>query len=140
MAQDHNPMNAQDALVALMIATSVSDQNIRTSELVTIERVVNHLPVFVDYDAEHIRTMSTVVFDLFEEEEGVDALLGIVKESLPTNLYETAYALCCDVAAADGWLSEEELRMLEEVRHQLEIPRLNAAAIERGARARHMTL
>jgi tellurite resistance protein len=140
MAQENNPMNAQDALVALMIATSVSDQNIRTSELVTIERVVNHLPVFADYDPEHIRTMSTVVFDLFEEEDGVDALLGIAKESLPRNLYETAYALCCDVAAADGWLSEEELRMLEEVRHQLEIPRLNAAAIERGARARHMTV
>ncbi|MFV0360996.1 tellurite resistance TerB family protein [Tropicimonas sp.] len=138
MPQYDSPLNAQDALVALMIGTSVSDENIRTSELMTIERIVNHLPVFADYDAEHIRTMSTLVFDLFEEEEGVDALLGIVQESLPERLYETAYALCCDVAASDGWLSDQELRMLEEIRHQLAIPRLNAAAIERGARARHM--
>ena len=33
-----------------------------------------------------------------------------------------------------------ELRMLQEMRYQLNIPRLNAAAIERGARARHLTV
>lgn len=140
MSQDANPLNAQDALVALMIATSVSDENIRASELMTIERIVNNLPVFGEYDPAHIRTMSTLVFDLFEEEDGIDALLGLVKESLPPRLYETAYALCCDVAAADGRLSEEELQLLQEIRHQLGIARLHAAAIERGARARHMTL
>ncbi|WP_068118206.1 tellurite resistance TerB family protein [Tropicimonas marinistellae] len=140
MPNDPQPLSAQDALVAVMIATSVSDENIRTSELVTIERIVNHLPVFADYDADHIAAMANLVFDLFEEEDGVDALLGLVKDSMPEPLYETVYALCCDVAAADGRLTDQELRMLEEIRHQFEIPRLNAAAIERGARARHMVL
>ena len=41
---------------------------------------------------------------------------------------------------ADGKLGEAELRLLEEIRYELEIDRLHAAAIERGARARHMTL
>ncbi len=140
MPKEPNPLSPQDALVAVMIATSVSDENIRTSELVTIERIVNHLPVFAEYDADHIRTMANLVFDLFEEEDGVDALLGLAREALPQHLYETAYALCCDVAAADGRLSEQELRMLQELRYQLEIPRLMAAAIERGARARHLTV
>jgi tellurite resistance protein len=140
MPQDPQPLSPQDALVAVMIATSISDENIRTSELVTIERIVNHLPVFANYDTDHISTMANLVFDLFEEEDGVDALLGLVHEALPDRLYETAYALCCDVAAADGRLSDQELRMLEEIRHQLEVPRLHAAAIERGARARHMVV
>lgn len=140
MPQDSNPLSPQDALVATMIATSVSDENIRTSELVTIERIVNHLPVFADYDVDHIRDMASMVFDLFEEEDGLDALFGLVGKALPDHLYETAYALCCDVAAADGRLTEEELRMLQEMRYQLDIPRLNAAAIERGARARHLTV
>ncbi|HHC28973.1 MAG TPA: 2-dehydro-3-deoxyphosphooctonate aldolase, partial [Rhodobacterales bacterium] len=55
-------------------------------------------------------------------------------------LWETAYALACDVAAADGTLHTPELRLLEEIRYELDIDRLHAAAIERGARARHMTL
>lgn len=138
MPNDPQPLSPQDALIALMIATSVSDATIRTSELVTIERIVNHLPVFVDYDTDHIGKMANLVFDLFEDEDGVDALLGLTHTALPEILYETAYAMCCDVAAADGRLSDQELRMLEEMRHKFEIPRLNAAAIERGARARHM--
>ena len=39
---------------------------------------------------------------------------------------------------ADGQASQEELRLLEMVRHSLDIDRLVAAGIERGARARHM--
>lgn len=128
----------EDCLVAVMIATSASDETIRTSELVTIEAIVNHLPAFADYDIDRMRIVSQAVFDLFEEEDGLDALFGLVRENLPERLHETAYALACDVAAADGTLGESELRMLEEMRYELEIDRLHAAAIERGSRARHL--
>jgi tellurite resistance protein len=67
-------------------------------------------------------------------------LFGLIRETLPERLNETAYALACDVAAADGEIAQSELRMLEEMRYELNIDRLHAAAIERGARARHMTL
>lgn len=135
-----NPMSPQDALVALMMAVSAADQQIRTSELVTIQTLVNHLPIFADYDMDRVRTMAQIVFDLLEEEDGLDALFGLVRDSLPTRLRETAYAIACDVAAADGMLAQTELRLLEEIRHELQIDRLHAAAIERGARARHMRL
>lgn len=136
---DTAAMSAQDALVAVMVAASASDQNIRTAELVAIQRMVNHMPVFADYDADRIRRVSQVVFDLFEEEDGLDALFGLIREALPARLNETAYALACDVVTADGKHSQVELQMLEEVREELEIDRLHAAAIEWGARVRHMT-
>ena len=129
-----------DALVAIMIAISASDESIRTSELVTIERIVNHLPVFADYDEERIRHVSALVFNLFTREDGLDELFQLVREALPDRLYETAYALACDVAAADGTLREAELRLLVEMRYELDLDRLHAAAIERGARARHLKL
>ncbi|MEO9516594.1 MAG: tellurite resistance TerB family protein [Paracoccaceae bacterium] len=132
--------STQDTLVALMVAISASDENIRTAELVKINTAVNNLPVFAGYDADRLQTIAQIVFDLFEQEDGLDALFGLIKESLPDRLNETAYALACDVAAADGTLQESELRLLEEIRYQLEIDRLHAAAIERGARARHMNL
>ncbi len=135
-----HPFTPQDALIAVMIAVSASDENIRTAELVTIEAIVNHLPVFADYDTDRIKNVSQTVFDLFGVEDGLDALFGLVRANLPEKLWETAYALACDVAAADGRLLESELRLLEEIRHELTIDRLHAAAIERGARARHMVL
>ncbi len=134
------PLTAQDALVALMIAVSASDEDIRTAELVKIQNLVNNLPIFADYDLEHLPQMSQMVFDLLEQEDGLEALFGLIREALPERLYETAYAFSCDVAAADGLVYGPEARMLEEVREELNIDRLHAAAIERGARARHMTL
>ena len=138
MTTDPETMTAQDALVAVMIATCVSDEHVRTTELLAIDRIVNHLPVFAEYDDDRTRQIAATVFDLLEEEDGLDALFGLVREALPERLNETAYALACDVAAADGTLRSEELRMLEEIRHELNVDRLHAAAIERGARARHM--
>ena len=140
MSDVPHSLTPQDSLVAIMIAMSFSDGEISTSELVAIERQVNHLPIFADYDADRIKQVSQTVADLFGEVEGLDALFGLVRENLPEHLWETAYAMACDIAAADGTLNEPELRRLAEMRHELSIDRLHAAAIERGARARHLRL
>ena len=136
--QSSHPLSPQDCLVAIMIAVSLSDEQVRTAELLKIEGAVNNLPVFADYDIDRMRIMSQTVQDLFDEEEGLDALFGLIRDNLPERLFETAYALACDVAASDGTLREAELRLLEEIRYELNIDRLHAAAIERGARARHV--
>lgn len=133
---DHS-FTPEDSLVAVMVGISVSDETIRTEELLSIEQMVNYLPVFGSYDADRMRRVAKTVFDLFEVEDGLDALFGLVKEDLPEHLYETAYALACDVAAADGKLAQAELRFLQEMRDVFSIDRLHAAAIERGSRARH---
>jgi len=124
----------------MMVAVSASDENLKTSELVTIERIINHLPVFADYDTDRITRVSKTIFDLYAEEEGLDALFDLIRSNLPPALYETAYVMACDVAAADGTLREAEIRLLEEMRYELSIDRLAAAAIERAARARHRTV
>jgi len=137
--EDATPsLSPQDSLVALMITVSVADSSIRTSELLAIEQVVNQLPVFAGFDPDRIKVISQTVFDLLEEEDGLDALFGLIRDALPERLIETAYVLACDVAASDGTLMQSELRLLEEIRHELNIDRLHAAAIERGARARFM--
>ncbi|MDP7152229.1 MAG: tellurite resistance TerB family protein [Paracoccaceae bacterium] len=135
-----HPLSPEDCLIAVMVAVSASDQNMRTSELIRIQTQVNHLPVFANYDADRIEVVSRVVLDLFEQEDGLDALFGLVRDNLPEKLWETAYAMACDVAAADGHILDAEARLLEEIRYELNIDRLHAAAIERGARARHTTL
>lgn len=131
-------LSPQDALVALMITVSVADNSLRASELLAIEHVVNQLPVFAGFDPDRIKSVSSVVFELLEAEDGLDAIFGLAKDALPERLRETAYALSCDIAAADGNLMQTELQLLSELRHELEIDRLHAAAIERGARARFM--
>lgn len=140
MTSDLPSFSPCDALVALMVGVSASDQNMRTAELVAIERTVNHAPIFANYDIDRIRPVSQTVITLFEEEDGLDALFGLVKETLPERLYDTAYALCCDIAASDGRLGAVEAEFLAEIRHQFAIERIHSAAIELSARARHRVL
>lgn len=136
---DAEPLSPQDLLVALMIATSMSDETVRTAELVRITTILGNLPVFADYDPARVSGIGHLVTALMAEEDGLDRLFAMIRAGLPQRLWETAYALACDVAAADSRITEPEARMLEEIREELEIDRLHAAAIERGARARHMT-
>ena len=142
MSKDAIPasLTPQDALIAVMVAVSAADERLSTPELLSIARIVDNMPVFSGYDSDRVRVVSQIVYDLFEEEDGLDALFGLVRDALPQELNETAYAHACDVAASDGSLRQTELRILEEIRYELNIDRLHAAAIERGARARHMTL
>ncbi len=140
MPEISHSWTAQDALVAVMFAVSASDEAFRTAELLRIEALVNNLPVFADFDMDRLKVISQAVLDLFSEEDGLDALFGLVRDSLPEKLWETAYALACEVAASDGMLGQTELRLLEEIRDDFEIDRLHAAAIEWGARVRHLTL
>ena len=140
MSEAPHPFSPEDCLIAVMMAVSASDNTIRTAELVSIESIVNNLPIFGQYDMDRIKTVAQTVFDIFEDEDGLDALFGLIKDDMPEALNETAYALACDVAASDGHLGETEIRLLEEIRYALNIDRLAAAGIERGARARHTTL
>ena len=133
-------LSPQDALIAIMLALSAADETIRTAELVQIANIVENLPIFAAYDQERLSQMGQMVIGLVEQEDGLDQLFALVRRFLPERLWETAYALACDVAAADGRITEPEGRMLEEIRDELAIDRLHAAAIERGAGVRYMTV
>ena len=133
-------LSPQDALVAIMIAEGTSHRGVTKIEFASIIKIIEHLPIFKDYDASRVKIIAETVYDIFEEEDGLAALFGLIKVSLPEHLFETAYALACDVAAADGRLKEIELQLLREIRYELNIDRLHGAAIERGARARHLTI
>tara|TARA_B100000676_G_C17995145_1_gene797316 strand:- start:874 stop:1299 length:426 start_codon:yes stop_codon:yes gene_type:complete len=133
-------LSPQDALVALMITTSAADERLSALEMLSILRIVDSLPAFDGYDESRVRATSEMVFEILDEEDGLDAIVGLAKEALPEGLNETAYALACDVAAADQDVHIHELRWLEMLRAELGVGRLAAAAIERAARARHLQL
>jgi hypothetical protein len=133
-------LSAQDALVAIMITTSAADERMSTLELLSINRIIEGLPAFDGYEPERLRTVSGVVFEILDAEDGLDAIIGLAKEALPEGFNETAYALACDVVAADRQVRFPELRWLEILRRDLGVGRLAAAAIERAARARHLSL
>lgn len=128
------------ALIYVMVLVSAADADMTDAELETIGENVRYLPVFQDFSIERLPEITRDCTRLLTDSNGLDKALDLIRDSVPDKLCETAYAVACDIAAADAKATQEELRMLELLRHKLGVDRLCAAAIERGARARHMRL
>jgi tellurite resistance protein len=127
-----------EALIYAMLMVSASDGNMTDAEMNTIGEIVRTLPVFRDYDLEKLPKAAQGFAKLVAKSDGLEEVFKLIKHSLPGHLTETAYALAVDVVASDAKASQEELRLLEMMRHQLDIERLAAAGIERGAAARYI--
>lgn len=130
-------IDPQTALIYLMVMASAADADMRDEELRTIGDTIRMLPVFRGFDFDRLTDVAGECTDLLQDPDGLDRAFVEIRAALPVHLRETAYALACDVVVADGRTSQEELRLLEMTRHRLDVDRLVAAAIERGARARH---
>lgn len=130
-------LSPQAALIDVMVVVSAADRRMSDEELKTIGTIVRTAPVFRGFDVEQLVPAAEACAKLLASERGLDDVLKRVSQALPERLRETAYALAVEVAVADGGhLSQEVLRLLELIRYALPVERLEAAAIERGARAR----
>ena len=127
------------ALIYTMVLVSAADRNMTDSELRMMGDLITALPVFHDYSRDLLPSTAASCAELLDSDDGLEQALRLIKASLPEHLRETAYALACDIAAADGRVRPEEARMLEMIRYELGLDRLLSAAIERGARARFAT-
>ncbi len=129
-----------EALIYVMVIMSAVDGSMSDEELVRIGNIVKHVPVFRDFEDEKLVGVAETCATLSGRENSLQEILNLVAISLPEKLYETAYALAVEIAAADLEIVQEELRLLELLRDKLGLDKLTIAAIERGARARHQVL
>lgn len=128
------------ALIYTMVLISAADREMTDSELYSIGELVRTLPVFEGFDTDLLPQTAEDCATKLTEDNGLDTVVHLIANSLPKRLQETAYAIACDIAAADGHVSEEEVRLLEILRHEMDIDRLVAAGIERGARAHYQRI
>lgn len=134
-------LSPREALVAAMVLMSAADgSGISGPELRRMNRLVAELPAFGGSDPREIETATEVVARLLGESDGLDRAMTLIRDSLQPRLRETAYLLACDIAAADGEVSQDELRLLQDLRIALDLDRLIAGAIERAARARYQVI
>lgn len=131
-------LSHHDALIYVMVTMSAVDRSMTDAELQRIGNIVSQLPVFSDYDVDGLVSAAEACGKAISAKDGLTKTLDLIAASLPEKLHETAYALALEIAAADLKVEQEELRYLELLRDKLKLSKLVVAAIERGARARHM--
>ena len=132
-----NAISHHAALIYVMVVVSASDGNMSERELRTIGDIVRTLPVFREFDEHRLLTVSQECAAILQEPDGLDAVLGLIKNALPEPLRETAYWLALEVALTEPRVMLEEVRIIELLRRSLEIDRLSAAALDHAAEARY---
>ena len=132
--------NPQEALICAMVLVGIADRHMSDAELATMRRLVQELPVFSDFHPSEIATVTETCLQLLSHEDGLDRACNMIREALPPRLRETAYLLTCEVVAADGDATQEELQFLQDFRIAMDLDRLIAGAIERAARARYQVI
>jgi tellurite resistance protein len=134
-------LTPQEALIYVMVTMSAAEGTISDTETVGIGRLVQTLPVFKDFDAEHlVKTAKECGELLASDGDGLEHVLTLIADALPTKLHDTAYALAVEIAAVDLEVAQEELRFLQLLRDKFGLEKLVVAAIERAARARLRTV
>ena len=130
-------LDAPEALVLTMVLVAVADGGMTDREIGMMAGQVQTLPVFHDLTSEQLGSVTDAAVELLNEEDGLQRAGRLMRDTLEPRLRETAYALACEVVAASDVAKQRTLEMLDFVRTELRLDPLIAAAIERGARARH---
>jgi tellurite resistance protein len=133
-------LDAQEALICTMVLVAAADGAITDREIGVMAGLVQTLPAFHDFSSERLESATEAAISLLEEDEGLSHAGQMIRDALEPRLRETAYVLACEVVAADKGASQPVLRMLELVMTELRLDPLVAAAVERGARARHQRI
>lgn len=128
-----------EALVCTMVLVAAADRGMTDREIGVMAAQVQGLPVFHDFTPARLDAASDAAVRLLGEEDGLAQAGGLIRGALGPRLRETAYALACEVAAADAVEQPETAGMLAFIRAELQIDPLIAAALERGVRARYQT-
>jgi hypothetical protein len=120
-----------------MVLVAAADGGMTDREIGAMAGQVQTLPVFHEFTTDRLEAVTDAAVKLLDEEDGLQHAARLMRGALEPRLRETAYALACEVVAANQVARQRTLEMLDFVRDQLHVDTLIAAAIERGVRARH---
>lgn len=130
-------LDAPEALICTMVLVAAADGGMTDREIGVMTALVQTLPAFKDFSAEELGVATEAAVTLLNEEDGLRHAARLIRAALGPRLRETAYALACEVVAADEVAGQESLEMLSFVGTELHLDRLVTSAIERGVRARY---
>ncbi|MCW5746921.1 MAG: tellurite resistance TerB family protein [Alphaproteobacteria bacterium] len=127
----------QDGLIWTMVLASAADRDFSLEEIDTMRDLVEHLPVFRGFKVERLPKVTEACAMALASKGGLDKVAAFIRKTVPRRFGETAYALACDLIAAEGKVRDTEIGVLDLLAELFDIDSLTCAALETAARARY---
>ncbi|GAB4474728.1 MAG: hypothetical protein OHK0037_35740 [Elainellaceae cyanobacterium] len=117
-----------EAYAAIALAAIASDGYLSDEELSGLMNVLNRMQLFRSYSNDIMRRMFDKLFSILRR-DGVGVLFATAKDSLPFELKESAFAVATDLILADGRVTQEEQKFLNDLYQALGISEASAEKI-----------
>ena len=114
--RSQDAINAPEALVLTMVLVSAADGGMTDQEIGVMSALVQTLPAFRDFTSEALADVTERAASLLNEDDGLAHAGRLMRAALNPKLRETAYALACEVVAADHSAKAAEIVLRAETR------------------------
>jgi len=121
-------LSKEEAFAAVSLVAIAADGVITEEEARGMFVQFYRMRTFAGFNDNQMSSMLNKLVNIIKK-QGLDALVGLAKESLPENMRATAFAVATDLALADGDIAEEEKQLLTKVQQSLGIPEDEAVKI-----------
>jgi len=121
-------LSAQEAFVALLMASARADGSVSAHEANRIEHVVAGMTLFRGHSHERLQKAFTMAAERIKE-HGVASVVQAAAAIVPKELGATTFAVAIDLMLSDGRLSPKEEGFADELRTLLNVERERAATI-----------
>jgi hypothetical protein len=110
----------QEAYAAITLLAIASNGYLANEELDAITSHLSRMHLFHHFRPDTMQRMYAKLFDIMRK-DGADVLLESAKETLPIELRESAFAMCCDLTLSDGVMAKDEQTFLQQLHQVLDI-------------------
>lgn len=119
--QSSSTLSIPESVAGICLVAVCADGDLSTEEIDVLLSSLTRLKMFRSYSSDVMVRMLNRLISVIKR-QGLNALLEMVLQSLPQDLYETSFAIAVDLVLADGEVTEEEEQLLEDLYIKLNIP------------------
>lgn len=109
-----------EAFAAVTLIAVAADGYCTESEVRALSTTLSRMQLFRSYPTDVMRKMIERLQSMLQR-EGIEVLFKVAMATLPDELKETSFAVATDIVLADGEVTQEEEKLLNDLYRALEI-------------------
>ncbi|PNW52241.1 UNVERIFIED_CONTAM: Tellurite resistance protein TerB [Euhalothece sp. KZN 001] len=126
--QNNMTLSPAEAFAAIALLAVAADGYLADEEGQVLSTTLSRMQLFRSYPGDVMRRMFDRLLGILNK-QGSKTLFNLAVDTLPHDLYETAFAVTTDIVLADGEVTNEEEKLLTDLCSALEIDEKTAVKI-----------
>ena len=118
--ESETSLGPAEAFAAIALIAVAADGHISENEAQTLSTILTRMQLFRSYPNDVMRRMFDRLSGILQR-QGANSLFNMAIEALPHDIYDTTFAVVTDIVLADGEVTPEEEKLLNELYRVLNI-------------------